>query len=303
MKKKILRLTKYMLAAAMVCVLFAGCADDEGKGAELDRDEPVNENTIDVPEVDKVAMEDEEEETTDASEDEKDDVKETKEEQKDEAEAELNEEKKDEQKADEDVETVSDGTYVEKNDEGVSQAVIQPGQYPIMGASPVTVDQMVRYYKSSNKTYPAEALGKGGAPDIETFCQIYYEESTAEGVRPEVAFAQAMKETGWLQYGGDSKIEQFNFAGLGTTGGGVQGEFFPDVRTGVRAQVQHLKAYASEQDLNQACVDTRYRYVTKGCAPYVEWLGQKENPEGYGWATAENYGYSIVDMIHVMRSY
>ncbi|MCI9634030.1 MAG: glucosaminidase, partial [Ruminococcus sp.] len=36
-------------------------------------------------------------------------------------------------------------------------------------------------------------------------------------------------------------------------------------------------------------------------APYVEWLGQKENPGGQGWATAENYGYSIVEMIHSMN--
>ena len=52
---------------------------------------------------------------------------------------------------------------------------------------------------------------------------MYYEEATAEGVRPEVAFAQAMKETGWLQYGGDMQITQYNFAGIGTTGGGVPG--------------------------------------------------------------------------------
>ena len=76
------------------------------------------------------------------------------------------------------------------------------------------------------------------------------EEADAEGVRGEVVFEQAMLETGWLQFGGDASAGQFNFSGLGTTGGGVAGNSFPDVRTGIRAQVQHLKAYASSEELN-----------------------------------------------------
>ena len=112
-----------------------------------------------------------------------------------------------------------------------------------------------------------------------------------------------MLETGWLQYGGDSGISQYNFAGIGTTGGGVAGVSYPDVRTGIRAQVQHLKAYACEDALNQDCVDTRFDMVTRGSAPYVEWLGQKENPTGAGWATAEEYGVSIVRMIQALRTY
>ncbi len=182
-----------------------------------------------------------------------------------------------------------------------AEEAIADGQYPIMGNSSVTVEQMISYFQAGNVPYPAEQLSKGGADSIEAFCQMYYDESTAEGVRPEVAFAQTMKETGWLQYGGDASIEQFNFAGLGTTGGGVPGNAYPDVRTGIRAQIQHLKAYATADALAQECVDDRYEYVMKGSAPYVEWLGQNENPQGQGWATAENYGYSIVEMIHKMR--
>lgn len=181
------------------------------------------------------------------------------------------------------------------------EASIQPGQYPVMGSSSIRAWQLVNYFKAYGSTYPAEVLTQGGAPDIETFAQMYYEEATAEGVRPEVAFAQAMKETGWLQYGGDMQITRYNFAGIGTTGGGVPGNSYPDVRTGIRAQIQHLKAYATDEALAGECVDDRYSYVTKGSAPYVEWLGQKENPEGYGWATGERYGYDIVEMIHAMR--
>ena len=180
------------------------------------------------------------------------------------------------------------------------QETIAEGQYPIMGISPVTADQLVSYFKSAGVSYPSEELGEGGADSIETFATMYCEEAAAEGVRPEVAFVQTMKETGWLQFGGDVSVNQFNFAGLGTTGGGVPGNSYPDVRTGIRAQVQHLKAYATTEPLNQECVDERYEYVLKGCAPYVEWLGQKENPAGTGWATAEKYGYSIVSMIGKM---
>ena len=186
--------------------------------------------------------------------------------------------------------------------EAEEQETIADGQYPIMGESSVTVQEMVDYFEESGKEYPSEELAKGGADSIETFCQMYYDEALAEGVRPEVAFAQTMKETGFLQYGGDASIEQFNFAGLGTTGGGVPGNSYPDVRTGIRAQVQHLKAYATTDPLEQECVDDRYEYVKKGAAPYVEWLGQQENPEGLGWATGDNYGYDIVRMIEDMRS-
>ncbi|MEE1087320.1 MAG: glucosaminidase domain-containing protein [Schaedlerella sp.] len=182
-----------------------------------------------------------------------------------------------------------------------AEEVIAAGQYPIMGKTSVTKEQMVAWYEKYNNGYPAEILEKGGAESIEDFCQIYIEEAQAEGVRAEVAFAQTMKETGWLQFGGDASIKQYNFAGIGTTGGGVPGNSFPDVRTGVRAQIQHLKAYASEERLLQECVDQRYEYVTKGCAPYVEWLGQKENPLGTGWATADNYGYDIVKMIEELK--
>lgn len=181
-----------------------------------------------------------------------------------------------------------------------TQETTADGQYPIMGISDVSVQEMIDYFNSSGEEYPAEELSDGGADSIETFCQLYYDEATAEGVRPEVAFAQTMKETGFLQYGGDASIEQYNFAGLGTTGNGVPGNSYPDVQTGIRAQIQHLKAYATTDSLNQECVDDRYAYVKKGSAPYVQWLGQQENPEGLGWATGDNYGYDIVGMIEDM---
>lgn len=57
---------------------------------------------------------------------------------------------------------------------------------------------MCSLYNSQGCTYPSEELSSGGAPDIETFCDIIAEEANAENVRGEVVFAQAMLETGWL---------------------------------------------------------------------------------------------------------
>ncbi len=174
---------------------------------------------------------------------------------------------------------------------------------PIMGASQCTVAQMVAAYQASGKTYPSAALTKGGCKNITAFCQTIYNEANAEGVRAEVVFAQAMVETGYLQFGGDVKVSQFNFAGLGATGNGNPGNSYASVAIGIRAQVQHLKAYGSTAALNQGCVDTRFSYVTRGCAPYVEWLGIQENPNGYGWASGAGYGGKITSIMNKVLSY
>ena len=181
---------------------------------------------------------------------------------------------------------------------------------PIMGATQTSVAQMVRYYNSKSSGYDTftgenkkynGSLAKGGASTIEQFAQIVYEEAQAEGVRAEVVFAQCMLETGFLKYGGDVLPNQYNFAGIGATGA-VHGASFENVRVGVRAHVQHLKAYASLDGLTQQCVDPRFNLVARGCAQYVEWLGMKENPKGYGWASAKNYGPNIVSMMNSILS-
>ena len=182
---------------------------------------------------------------------------------------------------------------------------------PIMGKSLCTVDQLIKYYNYNasgydtfNAKYKNEydgCLAKGGASTIEEFAKIFYEEANAEGVRAEIAFAQCMKETGFLKYGGDVLPNQYNYAGIGATGA-VHGAEFKDVRTGIRAQIQHLKAYASNSKLVNDCVDPRFNLVKRNSAEYVEWLGIQENPNGLGWASAKNYGYSIVQMVNVLLS-
>ena len=179
--------------------------------------------------------------------------------------------------------------YFDKN------GVRQEG-YLIEGTSAVTANNLAMYFKRKNGVY-STFYKNSDAPTIEKFCQIYVEEAKAEGIRVEVAFMQAMVETGWLKFGGSVQISQYNFAGIGALDGGVQGATFKTVREGVRAQIQHLKAYANEKSLNNTQVDPRFHLVKRGSAKYVEWLGQKENPNGYGWSTAEEYGYKILRLI------
>ena len=179
--------------------------------------------------------------------------------------------------------------YFDKN------GVRQEG-YLIEGTSAVTANNLAMYFKRKNGVYPT-FYKNSDAPTIEKFCQIYVEESKAEGIKVEVAFMQAMVETGWLKFGGAVQISQYNFAGIGALDGGAQGATFKTIREGVRAQIQHLKAYANEKPLNNTQVDPRFQLVKRGSAKYVEWLGQKENPNGYGWATAEDYGYKILRLI------
>ena len=180
---------------------------------------------------------------------------------------------------------------------------------PIMGSTQTSVDQMVRYYNANTSGYDKfkskydgkydGSLAKGGASTINQFAQIVYEEAIAEGVKPEVVFTQCMKETAFLKYGGEVNPNQYNFAGIGATGS-VHGATFENVRMGIRAQVQHLKAYGSLDKLINQCVDPRFNLVSRGSAKYVEWLGKKENPTGSGWATSKNYGHDIVNMINVL---
>ena len=135
----------------------------------------------------------------------------------------------------------------------------------IVGDSNITVSQMVNWFNMNNSNFDkfnkysdGEYDGiykEDGIDSIEQFCQIYYEEATAEGIKVEVAFSQAMLETGFLKFGGQVKPSQFNFAGLGATDNGASGASFTSVREGIRAQIQHLKCYASTEPLVNDCVD------------------------------------------------
>lgn len=153
---------------------------------------------------------------------------------------------------------------------------------PIMGKSAATVSSMVSLFKSTGHTYPTIYASKG-ATTINDFCQILLEEANAEGVKAEILFAQAMYETGWLQFGGSVKAEQCNFGGIGAINTSAAGVAFNNVRIGLRAQAQHLKAYASFEPLNNACVDPRFHKVDRGVAPCLEDLDGRWAVPGVGY--------------------
>jgi N-acetylmuramoyl-L-alanine amidase len=164
----------------------------------------------------------------------------------------------------------------------------------IMGEAHATAQQMALFCRSKNEEPKLTSC------TLEQLAEIFLEEGKAEGVRGDVAFAQSLHETGYFKFGGIVLPSQNNYAGIGALNGNATGQAatFPDPRTGVRAQIQHLKAYASTEPLVNTCVDPRFSLVARGSAPYVEWLGAADNPNGKGWAVpGSGYGANVVKLL------
>ena len=159
----------------------------------------------------------------------------------------------------------------------------------ITGTAQATTDQMRVYIKSKN---PAVAQS------VIDMIPLYLSEGAAEGIRGDIAFAQSCLETGNFAFGGSAvTLEQNNFSGMGVTSNGMKGNFFDTPQLGIRAQIQHLKAYANSEPLVNPVVDPRFKYVVRGCAEFVEWLGIHENPQGRGWAAGAGYGEKILTIL------
>jgi len=120
----------------------------------------------------------------------------------------------------------------------------------------------------------------------QSLADLYIEESNYEGVNYDIAFTQMCLETGFLRFDGTVDKHQNNFCGLGVTGNGEKGHSFKDTRDGVRAHIQHLKAYASTCNLNNDVVDNRFGYVKRGSATQISELTGK-------WATDVKYDIKI----------
>ena len=127
---------------------------------------------------------------------------------------------------------------------------------PIMGDADVTPTQAVALLELYNPRLPIAATP-------EEIVDFYYNEARQEGIRWDLAFCQALLETGFFTFGGDVVPEQNNFCGLGTTGGGVRGAYFASPALGVRAHIQHLMAYATDRVPRTPIIDPRYDLVTK----------------------------------------
>ena len=143
---------------------------------------------------------------------------------------------------------------VEKDGKSYFLGTELPADYKtisIYGEAEVTKKQAVAYIKQTN---PKVRL----ACSVEELVDFYWQEAEREEVRPDLALAQSLVETGTYAYGGDVHHNQNNFCGLGTTGGGVKGATFKTPELGVRAHIQHLLAYTQKKRPQTTIVDPRY---------------------------------------------
>lgn len=139
-------------------------------------------------------------------------------------------------------------------EEPILEAEAAADTITIMGAAEASEEQMVHYIEKRN---PQTKLNCS----VEDIVRYYYEEAGREGIRPDVALCQALKETGFFAYGGDVSPKQNNFCGLGATGNREPGASFATPQLGVRAHIQHLMAYATQERPHGAIVDPRYKHV------------------------------------------
>ncbi|MBP2654328.1 MAG: Mannosyl-glycoprotein endo-beta-N-acetylglucosamidase [Firmicutes bacterium] len=164
----------------------------------------------------------------------------------------------------------------------------------IFGSAELTQDQIVRFILRHNST-PRLTV------PVEELVDYYYQEAAMEGIRPDVAVAQAILETGYFRFGGDVLPEQNNFAGLGTLGNGVRGATFDSARMGVRAHIQHLLAYAAKHDPTTPITDPRYNVVRQ----MSRYSGQCQTWESLSgrWAVpGVNYGQQILKIVDCVKN-
>lgn len=174
-----------------------------------------------------------------------------------------------------------------------SAPVATPGE-PIRGQAKLSAAQMASFLLA---TEPNPKI----SVDAQQLAQYFLDEGARLGIRGDIAFAQSIKETGWFRYGGSVVPEQNNYAGLGATGGAVGGAWFDSAQIGVRAQIQHLYAYATTDGLPDAVVDPRYDALVekwgRGVATSWEGLNGK-------WAVPGNgYGEDILRLYNNMASF
>ena len=165
----------------------------------------------------------------------------------------------------------------------------------LTGAPQATAKQMQAYIKKVNPNVPQSVID---------MIPYYLSEGKAEGIRGDIAFAQSCLETGNFTFKDSAvTLDQNNFCGLGVIENSMKGASFDTPQLGIRAQIQHLKAYANKQPLNNERIDPRFHLVTRGVAPTVQYLGIQENPQGYGWAAGADYGVKILNILENILTY
>ncbi|MEO1210398.1 MAG: N-acetylmuramoyl-L-alanine amidase [Cyanobacteria bacterium J06638_20] len=161
-------------------------------------------------------------------------------------------------------------------------ATICPGQIDrIMGIGATSEAQLIVFIRG---------VSEGALDNFPDLPKLYREEAAVEGVDHDIAFCQMCLETDYLRFGGVLRPEQNNFGGLGVPGGSNDDASFPSARIGVRAHIQHLKAYASIAPLVYPVVDPRFEFVVRGIAPLVGQLSGR-------WDAASDYGERVMAIV------
>lgn len=178
----------------------------------------------------------------------------------------------------------------------------------IMGDAYLTAEQLEDWIE--NEIPRLQAKQGAAFQPIPDLAELYIEIGEEYGIRGDIAFCQAAKETGYWQYTGSVKPWQNNYCGLYATGKpltgleslngadpdqvslqeGVGGAVFTCPAAGVEAHIQHLYAYAVKKPLpaGKVLLDPRFSLVSKGIAP--TWLGLNAR-----WAVpGTTYGQSIL---------
>jgi hypothetical protein len=162
----------------------------------------------------------------------------------------------------------------------------------VLGAPTLTMEEIVGWYQTKG------VFGYAAGVDLQTLAGYYLFEGAAEGVRGDVAFAQAMVETGAFT---SPLTRHNNFAGIGACDSCPTGFDFGSPQLGARAQMQLLHAYADKGlsilDLANPAVGSDPDHLSvRGCCP--TW-----NKLTGTWATDPNYGPKIMTIYLSMLQY
>lgn len=188
---------------------------------------------------------------------------------------------------------------------------INAADLTIMGNSYLTADQLRKWVANEVARLTPDLLRQGRqvnpVPDL---ADLYIKIGAQYGIRGDLAFCQAAKETGYWQFTGSVQPWQNNYCGLWATGSpltgmescngadaslvrfqaGVHGAIYATPAAGVEAHIQHLYAYANKKALpaGKTLLDPRFVLVSRGIAP--TWLGLNAR-----WAVpGTTYGQSII---------
>lgn len=156
----------------------------------------------------------------------------------------------------------------------------------IQSAAMTTKSQLTGFILSNNPKLDKHFVSR--------IIDAYITDCAIEGINHDIAFSQMCLETGFLRFNGSVKAEQYNFCGLGAVGKENTGLSFESIEIGIRAHIQHLKAYASHEPLTTKLVDTRFAFVKRGIAPDIHSLAGT-------WASDLNYGFKMEAIIRSLK--